>query len=99
MTLRTPDPTILGCLEKLRGGEITAVGVLADYLEEHGLPHASRLRKMWKRFQRRLAYFCSADLTRRKLTRWEILAHDRSRLRAKVARIFGRKWKPLTKSR
>lgn len=89
------DATIRGCLDALRKGDIFAVGILADWLEENQLPHATRVRQMWARYERRRQWFATADLTRRKSTHWEIAGRERNRLRSKVARLYGCWWKPL----
>lgn len=97
--MKLTDPVIIGCLYKLRRGDVFAVGVLADYLEENKMPWASRVRNMWQRYCRREAYFNKHDFSRdRYWTRWESIAVDRMLLCRKIAAIYGRKWKqrPLT---
>ena len=97
--MKLTDPVIIGCLDKLRRGDIFAVGVLADYLEENGLPWASTVRKMWQRYCRREAYFSRKDFSRSKRwTQWEAIAAERRTLTRKIAMIYERKWvsRPLT---
>ena len=66
------DDTVRTCLERVRARDVSAVGVLADYLEENGLPHAKRVRELWERFTRNVAYWSDPenDVSRRKWLRW-----------------------------
>ncbi len=92
------DPTIAGCLEKVRRGDVSAVGVLADYLEENGLPHAKMVRGLWNRFSRWGEVVRNRPdqvQARRKHTKWERLAFHRRWLRERIAGVFKRSWKTL----
>jgi hypothetical protein len=91
----TIDPVIAGCLDKIRRGEMTAVGVLADHLEEQLLPYAKTVRLWWKKCQCDEAYWGDADLTGRRFVRWQAIAWCRELLRGKIQRLFDRKWQPL----
>ena len=91
--LAVRDYVIRGCLALIRRGEMSAVGVLADRMEEEGLPHARTVRRMWNRYQRRFRFWTTADLTRRRFTAREVIAWDRASLRGNIARLFGRKWR------
>lgn len=75
--------------------------MLADHLEENGLPNAKRLRRAWDRNRRAVEYFRSANMDRRTVSRWEAIAWWNQLLRDQVARIFGRRWRtvPLKKCR
>lgn len=92
------DAVIAGCLSRIQRGDVSAVGVLADYLEEHSLPNAKRVRQAWDRVQEwgRIVAERSFEMqARRKQTKWERIASHRRWLRQQVAKLFGRKWKPL----
>lgn len=41
------DDTVSGCLSRIRRGDVAAVGVLADYLEENNLTGAKTVRRLW----------------------------------------------------
>jgi len=93
-------PVIAGCLAAIQRGDVTAVGVLADLMEENGVPKAKAVRKLWATYTRRAAYFAAHDFSRdRRWTYWESVAYDRRSLRRKVRDLFGRKWKPLPLAR
>lgn len=89
---KVADPVVAGCLDRIRRCEMTAVGVLADHMEERGLPYAKLVRRMWDRHQRILDAYAETDFTRRKRTRWEMTAISRRILRRKIATLFGRVW-------
>lgn len=90
------DPTVVGCLDKIRRGDISAVGILADYLDEYGLPLAGKVRDLWDRYQRNEAYYLGPNAKiRRQISRWEEIALWRQFVRRRVAKMFGRKWKRL----
>ncbi len=91
------DPTVAGCLAKVQRGDVSAVGVLADYLEENALPHAKRVRKLWNQMNEWIAYWLNpeTDMSRRKYVRWQRVAFNRRWLRNRIAEVFKRNWKPL----
>jgi hypothetical protein len=92
------DPVVLGCLERIRRGEVTAAGVLADFMDENGLPYASRVRGIWDDYRRQHNYWATlpdSEFERTWYTRWEATAWTRRRVRMLIGRLFGRKWKKL----
>ena len=58
-------------LAKLRRGDATAAGMLADFLEEHDLPMKGAVREAWDRYQRRTTYYGARDWSRTRWTLWE----------------------------
>lgn len=92
------DDVITGCLARVRRGEVAAVGVLADYLDETGHPLAKRVRALWAKVQRWGEIVAARSLesqARRKQTKWERIAGHRRWLRDQIAKLFKRKWKPI----
>lgn len=96
MTRKRPtDPTVAGCLEEIRKGELTALGVLADYMSEQRLPHRARVRGWFAWYERRRAFWTdpTRNHSRRHLTAWENARIDREYVRQRIAAVFGRKWR------
>lgn len=91
----TVDPTIAGCLHQIRIGNVTAVGVLADYLEEQKLTGAKSVRKYWTKYTEVCEWHLTADFSRRKNTKSESIRKWRRWLRNRIRNLYGRKWKPL----
>ena len=92
------DDTVRGCLEKIRRGEVTAVGVLADYMEERQLPGWKRVRAVYARYAGFIAFWqglSDESMARRKYTRWERVAANRRAMVYRTMRLFGRDWKRL----
>lgn len=90
------NDTVKGCLARLRKGELFAVGVLADKLEEDNLPYAKKIRKIWEKYCADFAYWSTADLSRRRFVRWQVIGWLNEGLRRKIGRFFGKKWKRKT---
>ncbi len=83
-----------GFLSRVRSGDVMAVGILADFLEEVGHDKARAVRRLWQKFDRRARYFATKDpWTAREWTRCEAIAWDIMALRRDIAKLFGRKWK------
>lgn len=83
------DPVVLGCIDRLKKGNVNAVGVLADYLEENGLPHAAVIRRLWADYSNMEAHFLRPDTRiRRQLSRWEEIALWRMWLFRKVRTVY-----------
>src|SRR5689334_5147388 len=95
------DDVMRGCLERLHRCDVTAVGVLADHMEENRIPYAAQVRSLWSAFCRHVAFWSdySRDVSRMKWTRREGIAHNRRWLWERIVRLFGKKWKcpPLEK--
>lgn len=89
------DPTVAGCLAKVQRGDVSAVGVLADYLDEHKLPYAKTVRAYWEKYVRVCEWTATADFSRRKNTKWENIALWRQWLRRRIAVLYKRKWKKM----
>ena len=85
---------ISGCLRRVRAGHLTDAFILADYLDDHALTHASPLRKLLRRFEGRADWWCKADMEKsslRKWTRWELLALECRTARRQILSLFGRR--------
>jgi hypothetical protein len=93
------DPTIAGCLEKIRRGDVTAVGVLADYLEENRLPKAKSVRNFWVKYGEYIRRVEEMNIDRRRLSKWEMIAQCRSWLRRRICNLYGRKWNRIDPKR
>lgn len=91
------DPVVRGCLAKIKRGDVSAVGVLADYLEESSMPIAKKVRAAWDRANYWIAYWSNPelDMGRRKYTRWEKIAFSRRWLRYRINMLFTMRWKRL----
>jgi len=88
------DPVIRGCLDRIRTCEMTAVGVLADYLDET-VPNAESARKLraaYTRCERNCRIIGGKDVSRRRRSKWELIASWRRYLWFRVREIFNRKW-------
>jgi hypothetical protein len=84
------DPIILGCLDRLKTGDVIAVGVLADHLDDVGRPEAKAVREAWDRYARAERVYLKADVKpRRRLSRWEEIALWRMWLFRRVRTIYG----------
>jgi hypothetical protein len=95
MAKRRPsvDPTIRGCVDRIRRCEYAAIGVLADYLDENRLPWAGTVRRVWNKLQSDVAVWSDYDFSRcRNWTRWEAIAAARRRSCQRVLRLYGRDW-------
>jgi hypothetical protein len=92
-----PDDIVRGCLDQLRRGTVSAVGVLADHLEEQKHPLAKKIRKEWNRYVNNVTYWSdpAIDVSRRRYTRWELLALIAQNLRYRVRVMFRLVWKRL----
>lgn len=76
-------------LRRILDGEVAAVLVLADYLESESLPLAKLIRLKVAKHQQDVEYWKTADMSRRKRARHEVIGQlDRS-LRRGVMRAFG----------
>jgi hypothetical protein len=97
MKTAAKHPTLTTCLEMIRKGDVSAVGVLADYLEEHRLPNAKTVRSLWNRFNRYVTFWSDPnnDVSRRKWTRWEGVARNRRWLRRRIGEVYCRQWKQM----
>lgn len=92
------DPTIAGCLARIQRGDVSAAGVLADYLEENNLPNAKKVRALWVKVQGWYQVVVNRDpakQARRRHTKWERIAIHRRYLRNEIANVYGRTWKAL----
>lgn len=84
------SPGVAALLATIRKGDWQAIGVLADYLEENGLPHARRLRSFWDKYQRMERYWLKAENEpRRTNARWEEVALWRRWLWRRVRTMYG----------
>ena len=91
--LPSTDAVIRGCLDKIRRKEMTAVGVLADHLDEIKHPLAKRVRADFQRAEAGIRWTYSAEWSdRNRLTRWEHVAIWRRWLWDRIMKHFGRKW-------
>jgi hypothetical protein len=85
----------------IRRCDIAAVRVLIDYMTEHDLPHAARMRNHLDRMDRGIAWVSDPDVdfSRRKLTRREAIAAWRRYMWRRVRKLYGRRWlvPPLSK--
>ncbi len=82
-----------GLLGRVRSGDVMAVGILADFLEEIGHDKAKAVRKLWQKFDERARYFATVDpWTSREWTRCESIGWDIRAMRRDIAKVFGRKW-------
>lgn len=91
---RTPSAHgafIGGCLRRIAQGHLQDAFILADYLDDHGLPHASPLRGQLAVFEKRGRYWCGVDMEKKSLqkwARWELLAHECKRTRRNILSLF-----------
>lgn len=54
------DQVVAGCLAKIRKGDLSACGVLADRLDEIGHKLAKKIRKLYDRYDLGVSYWRSA---------------------------------------
>jgi hypothetical protein len=90
-TLSERGAFIGGCLRRVAAGHLEDAFVLADYLDDHGLTHASPLRVLLKGFESRGRYWCNVDMEKpslRKWARWELLAQECRRVRRFILGMF-----------
>lgn len=89
------DDVTAGCLAKISRGDVTAVGVLADHLEENNLVGAKTVRRYWKKYTEVCEWTATADFTRRRNTKRMNVALWRQWVRRRIANLYGRKWKRI----
>jgi len=88
------NPVVAGCLDRIRKGEMIAVGVLADCLEEIKHPLAGRVRKSYQRAEAAIRWTNTTDWKHtRKRSRWENVALWQKWLWNRVRTLFKRTWK------
>lgn len=90
------DDTIRGCLHRIARRDVSAVGVLADYLEETSHALAGRVRRLWDWYVVREKYWTDRDpvaTSRRRLTAWEGSCITRHKVWWQIRQLFRRKWK------
>ena len=74
-TMTSKDPVLAGCLFKLRSGDMTALLILADRLEEVGHQQAKAIRKLCKVWHRNARECWHLDYSRsRRWCMWEAVA-------------------------
>src|SRR5438270_14099772 len=72
---------VRGILAEVRAGNLFAIGVLADYLEDVRHPAAARVRNLYCRWDDRRRYWLAHDFTRsRKWCRRSVLEADAKHL-------------------
>lgn len=87
------EPTVAALLARIRTGETSMVGVLADYLEDKELPFARSVRSIWKLYLERVEYYTRRDWSRTRWTRREALGWAAGSLRLRIGRTFRMGWK------
>jgi hypothetical protein len=88
------DATIKECLDRIRVGEMAAVGVLAARLNELNHPLAAGVREAWNFYEslRKRWEWWDFVKFRRRLTREHYLGFNRRDLFVKVRKMFRMKW-------
>lgn len=88
------DPTVRSLLARIRARDMNALGVLADYVQEHGPAGVAKmLAATWASMQRSIAYWQeNPPRPRSRWTQWQCIAHARKAAWLRVRRLYGRAW-------
>jgi len=87
------DAVIRGCLRSIQKGQLDALLVLADYLDETEHSMARRVRSLVTRWQAYVESWVRADFsTRRRVRpRWQRIGQNHAWVRREVLELFGLK--------